>query len=610
MSDTVFFLSPTNKLYKKENPKRLKNFPAGYVGSFYRNLADNIDTSSDFYSRIAAYADIPREDVQKYILGTSDFAKSIQTDINHCVTRDRINDSSFRQKLDPISKNILRRQNPLELVFEDISKLDAENPIVGSLVREIDIKKKQSDSDFIKSLPSHPGKEFEIQKRLNRLRGKTFFNNNNNNNNNTSGGAAGPSLFENNSSNILGEPPSLPEIKNFLDGGPRPPPPPPPLPGNFGKSLFESNNSFLPQNNLNSFSATDPILRSTPNFTSSKGIGNDLFGSQAATAVRENKTKTQEEVDDFLYELSDLMPELVLVHGLLNRLGTEAEDLFNLDAPPSKKEEEEEILKDIMGEYETDKIRDTMDEKGEIPKSIYYGGDSEQFNNALEFIGLSPINREFGAFLMFDLGCKIMTQNKLTIHVDSGDIFYDNHNTGENFYSFLLSQQNDEAAYVPKKFSYRDSFESYISSFLQSFSIDDQEIFDLLAFKNSKYFFYCFNDFTKVYGNPRYKLHTRKMLDTVGMKKIEEKNKQFLIEKIIRGVEFEDSYKTEPKKKTKIMSTIERNYRILRRAYQQLHIDTAELFAEFISSLSSYEIHDMDEDIKANGRGIKKNNRS
>ena len=111
---------PTNKLYKKENTKRLKNFPAGYVRSFYRNLADNIDTSSDFYSRIAADADIPREDVQKYILATSDFAKSIQTDINHYVNRDRINDASFRQKLDPISKNILRRQNPLELMLKTL----------------------------------------------------------------------------------------------------------------------------------------------------------------------------------------------------------------------------------------------------------------------------------------------------------------------------------------------------------------------------------------------------------------------------------------------------------------------------------------------------------
>ena len=130
---------PTNGLYKKEDTRQLNNFPAGYVGSFYRNLADNIDIGSDFYSRITADANIPREDVQIYILATSNFAKSIQTDINHYVTRDRINDVSFRQKLDPISKNILKGQNPLELVFEDISAFDAQNPIVGSLLREIDL---------------------------------------------------------------------------------------------------------------------------------------------------------------------------------------------------------------------------------------------------------------------------------------------------------------------------------------------------------------------------------------------------------------------------------------------------------------------------------------
>ena len=139
MSENGFYLLPTNKLYKKEDTQQLKNFPAGYVGSFYRNLAQNIDIGSDFYSRMTTDANIPREDVQKYILATSDFAKSIQTNINHYVTRVRINDASFRQKLDLISKNILRRQNPLELVFEDISTSDAENRIVGSLLREIDL---------------------------------------------------------------------------------------------------------------------------------------------------------------------------------------------------------------------------------------------------------------------------------------------------------------------------------------------------------------------------------------------------------------------------------------------------------------------------------------
>ena len=122
--------------------------------------------------------------------------------------------------------------------------------------------------------------------------------------------------------------------------------------------------------------------------------------------------------------------------------------------------------------------------------------------DALEFIGLSRLNKEFAAFLLSDLGRQTMTQNKLSIHVESGDILYDNHNTEEKFYRFLLSQQNDEAACVPKKFSYNNTFEKYITSFLQNFSIDDQEKSEFLAFKNSKYLFYRFNDFVKSYGNP------------------------------------------------------------------------------------------------------------
>ena len=121
--------------------------------------------------------------------------------------------------------------------------------------------------------------------------------------------------------------------------------------------------------------------------------------------------------------------------------------------------------------------------------TFFYGGDSQKFVDALEFVGLSPINREFATFLLSDLGRQTMTKNKLSIHVELGDVFYDNQNTGENFYSFLLSQQNDEVAYVPKKNSYINSFEQYITTFLQAFSIDDQEKFDLLAFKNSKYLF-------------------------------------------------------------------------------------------------------------------------
>ena len=81
-----------------------------------------------------------------------------------------------------------------------------------------------------------------------------------------------------------------------------------------------------------------------------------------------------------------------------------------------------------------------------------------------------------------------------------------------------------------------------------------------------------------------------------------------MLEKIIHGVEFENLYSTDSERKPEIMSTIEGNYRIARRVYQQLHIDTAELFADFIRSLSSFQLQDMDEDIRANGWGIKEIN--
>ena len=78
MSDTVFFFSLlTGKLHKKEKQKRLKNFPAGYIGNFYMNRDVDNFLGSDFYGRITNDANLPPEDVQKYILATLNFATGI-----------------------------------------------------------------------------------------------------------------------------------------------------------------------------------------------------------------------------------------------------------------------------------------------------------------------------------------------------------------------------------------------------------------------------------------------------------------------------------------------------------------------------------------------------
>ena len=82
------------------------------------------------------------EDAKNYLLTTSKYGKQIQEDIDPYITRDRLKETSFRRKLDPVAKSVIRKQNPSELVFEDISTFDAQNLIIGSLLKEIDIGKK------------------------------------------------------------------------------------------------------------------------------------------------------------------------------------------------------------------------------------------------------------------------------------------------------------------------------------------------------------------------------------------------------------------------------------------------------------------------------------
>ena len=199
-----------------------------------------------------------------------------------------------------------------------------------------------------------------------------------------------------------------------------------------------------------------------------------------------------------------------------------------------------------------------------------------------------------------------MTSNRLSVHIANGDIYYENHNTSGNFYNFLIDQQNEDAAFIPKKFAYRNSFEKYISSFLPAFSIDDVEKYDLYANKNSKYLFYRFNEYIKASGSKRRKIkHIKKLKDSIGLKKIEKRNKQFLVEKIIHSVEFQYPYTNFVEQKPEIIDFVETNYKTARRVYQEIYLDIADLFQEFIRSLPLQDIQDRGNDIKSNEWGVK-----
>ena len=85
-------------------------------------------------------------------------------------------------------------------------------------------------------------------------------------------------------------------------------------------------------------------------------------------------------------------------------LGVAAGDLLNAENVP-KQEEEDVVPKKIKEEFGFEDIKDAFYD-GYVPESVYffYGGKSENFSRAIEFLGSDANNREFVACLLSDFG--------------------------------------------------------------------------------------------------------------------------------------------------------------------------------------------------------------
>lgn len=129
--------------------------------------------------------EIKNEDVKDSLLPTSEFGKHMQEDIDMHITRDRLNEASFCRKLNPIAQNIICRQNQIELVFKDVLTFDAQNLVIGLLMTETDVGKKDLSSKLL-SKASNPV-DMEIQSRFQALKKRNDDDNFNNSNNNFGG---------------------------------------------------------------------------------------------------------------------------------------------------------------------------------------------------------------------------------------------------------------------------------------------------------------------------------------------------------------------------------------------------------------------------------------
>ena len=81
-------------------------------------------------------------ELQKYLLATGLLQDGIQQSLDMIVTDGGFNDVSVRRVLDAKYPSIMKKPNPIDVVFKGKVKFDVKNPVTGSLVAQVQKNKK------------------------------------------------------------------------------------------------------------------------------------------------------------------------------------------------------------------------------------------------------------------------------------------------------------------------------------------------------------------------------------------------------------------------------------------------------------------------------------
>ena len=176
-------------------------------------------------------------------------------------------------------------------------------------------------------------------------------------------------------------------------------------------------------------------------------------------------------------------------------------------------------------------------ERGEIPRELEFftGDENDNFRQRLNALDLREGNRQFVDYLMSEECRDILERDNISIHIDSGDIFINNQNTGESIYDFVLNQQDQKKKQLPIDFSYDDDYTDYITKYLPSINEVDDDKFDVLTNKNPKYLFHLFSKYLEDKNKPKQFIrHSVISDDNYALKELQNKNCPYFINRIIK----------------------------------------------------------------------------
>ena len=97
---------------------------------------------------------------------------------------------------------------------------------------------------------------------------------------------------------------------------------------------------------------------------------------------------------------------------------------------------------------------------------FYFGGENENFFQQLLSLSPTPASANFLDFISSDFGKEILRQNRLSIHIETRNLYYDNMNTGKSIYEFIANQQDEIKKIINANLYYGNSFENYLKVYL------------------------------------------------------------------------------------------------------------------------------------------------
>ena len=124
--------------------------------------------------------------------------------------------------------------------------------------------------------------------------------------------------------------------------------------------------------------------------------------------------------------------------------------------------------------------------------------------------------------------------NKLKFHIERGNVYHNNTDTNENIYGFYENQKDETKKWIDFEFILFNGYEDYFMKYLVNIKDGEDEKYDMLTNKNSKFLFYHFNDCLKQINELTKPVrHNVVLNDKTALEILQNKNWQYFIERIL-----------------------------------------------------------------------------